>query len=96
MNFNRDSRLWTVTFISALAVFLSGHFDLITKAIPFATAAWQARIELTAAVTGFVAAYMRMSPAPLSPNSPMAGTSDTTNVLTTRDQLSGAPKPEGE
>lgn len=93
MTLTRDSMLWTMTLVAALAVFLSGHFSLLTDAFPGLGAVWQARIELVAALTGFVAGYLKMSPLALAPQNPMAGTADPSNTLTTL----GQPKPpEGD
>lgn len=81
MRFTRDSVMWTALFLTAMAVFLSGHFELMTKAFPSIGLVWQARIELLAAVGGFVAGYMKMSPLALSYNSRLAGTADPDRTL---------------
>lgn len=77
MTLTRDSTLWTVTLVGALAVFLSGHFELLTAAFPTLGAIWQARIELAAALAVFLSGYLKMSPLALNPHNPMAGTSPT-------------------
>lgn len=72
MSFTRDSVLWSVTFATAVLTFLAGQFNMITMAFPFITSTWEARIKLGAAIFGFVAGYLKMSPLPLSPKNPHA------------------------
>jgi hypothetical protein len=62
----RDSVLWWIVILGAGATFLASHFDLLVAAIPGLGDVWQARIELVAAVLGFLAGYLRMSPLGLS------------------------------
>lgn len=68
----RDSMVWTITLVSSVLVYLSGHFDLLQNAIPGLAPVWVDRITLLSAVLGFVAGYLKMSPLPLSPNSSVA------------------------
>jgi len=77
----RDSVLWTIALAAAVAAFLLGHFDLLTRAFPFVTSVWQARIELVAAVAGFLAGWLKMSPLRLRSDSPLAGTADPARTL---------------
>jgi len=72
MKLTRDGSIWMVLFIGGLAGFLGGHFKLLAEAFPDLSSSWQARIELVSALSGFVGAYLRMSPASLSDNNPMA------------------------
>ena len=72
MKFTRDGSIWLVLFIGGLAGFLGGHFDLLAKAFPGVSTAWEARVELVSALSGFVGAYLRMSPAALSAGNVMA------------------------
>lgn len=85
MTFTRDSVLWLVLFVGGLATFLSGHFDLLTKAFALGPT-WQARVELVGAIAGFVGAYLRMSPAPLSRDHELA-TGDAGQALTVLGQV---------
>ena len=89
MKLTRDSWLFTVTFIGSVALFLGGHFELLTRAFPALGMIWQARIELVAALAGVLSAYLRMSPLALSQASPLAGTS--TSARTTLTVL-GRPR----
>ena len=72
MKFTRDGSIWMVLLVGGLAGFLAGHFDMLTKAFPGLGAVWQARLELIFAIAGFVGGYLRMSPAPLSGEHPLA------------------------
>jgi len=67
----RDSTSLLVAFVTAASIFLGSHFDLLHKAFPLITEVWQARLELIAAIGGFVTGYLRMSPLPLSPDHPL-------------------------
>ena len=69
----RDSAVWTFALVGAILVFLSGQFDLLTRAFPSLSAVWQAKIQFFAALMGFVSGYLKMSPLPLSPTNQMAG-----------------------
>ena len=77
----RDSAVWTITFVSALAVFFSSQFDLLTAAFPSLPPVWESRIELVSAVLGFISGYLKMSPLALRPDHPYAGTSDPHTTL---------------
>lgn len=86
MKVTRDGSIWLVMFIGGLAGFLFSHFDLVTKAFPGVGLVWQARLELVSVLTGFVGAYLRMSPARLSQSSPMA-TNEASQTLTLTGQI---------
>lgn len=76
----RDSMLWTILFLSGMAGFLVGHEELLTKAFPAMSMAWQSRIELISALLGFVGGYLKMSPAPLSPTNELATRKSATTI----------------
>lgn len=77
----RDSGVWIVTFIGAIALFMGSHFELLTAAFPSLNPLWQARIELVAAVAAFLSGYWRMSPLAINPHSDVAGPADPHNTL---------------
>lgn len=80
MKLTRDGAIWWVLFLGGVAGFLGGHFDLLTKAFGLGPV-WQARIELVSALSGFVGAFLRMSPAALSTQNPLA-TTEASQTLT--------------
>jgi hypothetical protein len=82
MTFTRDSAWWWLLLIAGGATFLGGHYDLITKAFPGVSSAWQARLELIGGVATFIAGYLRMSPLALSQSSELASApADSTRTL---------------
>lgn len=72
MRLTRDSALWWLLLVAGAATFLTGHFDVLTKAFGISET-WQARIELIGGFATFVAGYLRLSPLPLSRDSELRG-----------------------
>lgn len=68
MKFTRDGWFWTVTMVLAAAVGLGGHFDLLQRAFPGISTAWEARIELVAFIGSIISAKLGFSPISASPN----------------------------
>lgn len=82
MKLTRDSMLWPITALAAVAVFLGSHFDLLTKSLGLGPE-WQAGIELIAGLAALVASLLRASPLALSPTNDMASLDhDTTLTIT--------------
>lgn len=63
---NRDSRIYLVTLVLAVCVFLGGQFEMIQEAFPGIDPVWDKRIELAAALLAVIAGKLSMSPLPLS------------------------------
>ena len=72
MKFTRDGAIWLVGMIGAILIFLSDQFGVLQEAFPNLGPLWASRIKFGASIIGFVSAYLRMSPAPLSHDSPLA------------------------
>lgn len=90
MKFTRDSAVWWLLLIVAAATYLSTHFELISHAFPSISLVWESRMELLGALGSVLAAYLRMSPQPLSISSELAGQgADPSKSLT----LTGKDKP---
>jgi len=63
----RDSVLWLILFLAAVVAFLGSHFQLLQAAFPNQVdAQLQSQIELLSGLIGVVAAYLRLSPLPVS------------------------------
>lgn len=93
MRLTRDSALWWLLLIAGGATFLTGHFDLLTKALGLSPD-WQARIELVGAVATFIAGYLRLSPLPLSRGSELRGQgADPNQTLTATGKLPDPDRP---
>lgn len=69
MKLTRDSALWWLVLVVTAATYLSTHFELLSKAFPAVSIAWESRLELVAALGGLIAGYLRMSPLKLSTDS---------------------------
>ena len=67
----RDSIVWTLALIAAVATFMAGQFDLLERAFGF-TDQTEARIEFVSGLAGMLAGFMRMSPLALSRDNTMA------------------------
>ena len=75
--------LWWLLLGCSIATFLSGHFELLTKAFPMLSLVWQSRIELVGGLGALVATYLRMSPLALSPANELGHQgADSTKTLT--------------
>lgn len=68
----RDSAIYWLGIIGGLAVALGGHFELVQKAFPGLSAAWEGRIELVAFIVSILSAKASMSPLSLSPEGKQA------------------------
>lgn len=78
--FSRDSAIWWLGMAAGIIGFSTGHFELIHRAFPEMSVVWDSRLELLSGLLTFVSAYFRMSPRPLSGDSPRPP-SDPTKTL---------------
>lgn len=72
MKFTRDSMLYTVSFFGSVLTFVVTEFSMLHAAFPSLSTTAEARIKFAAALIGFVTGWLKMSPAPLSQDSPLA------------------------
>lgn len=72
MRLTRDGFIWALLAVAGGASFLLDHFGVLQQAFPGITPAWHARIELASMVAGWLGAYLRLSPLPLSWDHPLA------------------------
>lgn len=66
MKITRDHWGWWVGIAASVLLALTGHFDLLHRAFPAMSSAWDARLELASMIAGIGAGVMRMSPLPIS------------------------------
>jgi hypothetical protein len=80
MKFTRDGFIWALLAVAGGAGFLLDHFGIVKDAFPSITPTWHARIELASMAAGWLGAYLRLSPLPLSWDHPLAS-NDSDTVL---------------
>lgn len=91
MKFTRDGAIWLVMFIGGALGFATSHFDALAQALHLSPE-WRGTIELASAFSAWVGGYLRMSPAALSQDHPMA-TNDASQTLTVVGHQKSDDKP---